>query len=169
MKKGFTLIELLVVVLIIGILSAIALPQYTKAVEKARATEAVSIISTLEKATDRFVMENGYKTGYFLPAAGAMNPPLSLDIDIPCQGGESGCETKYFSYNDDKDGSAGSGYIIYAYRNSTNPYYILFSRQEAVGRWNRICGCGGECTSASLAVCKGLEAQGWTFDEEWDF
>lgn len=76
--RGFTLIELLVVVLIIGILAAVALPQYQKAVDKSHMVQGTNLLNSLHKAQEMHYLATGAYTIDF----------SELDMDF----GSTGCE-----------------------------------------------------------------------------
>lgn len=130
---GFTLIELLVVVLIIGILSAVAVPQYTKAVEKSRISEARIMLKNLLNAYKVKCLEEGVDLGdhcgegeYTL----ADNTLVNLDINLP--GAVYECpddfcfDTKDWQYSYDSDSfnanRKGKNYYLYIDKGEENIY-----------------------------------------------
>ena len=58
-EEGFTLVELIVVVMMIGILSSIAIPQFMTAADKAKQKEATAIVASMIKAATAFNTEYG--------------------------------------------------------------------------------------------------------------
>lgn len=87
--KGFTLIELLVVVLIIGILSSVALPQYQKAVLKSRTAEVWANLKTLNMAANAYCLENPSGSGY-INTRSSSDLSSALAVEVP--------SSKYFYY-----------------------------------------------------------------------
>ena len=84
MNKAFTLIELLVVVLIIGILAAIALPQYQKATDKARFTQMLITARNIKDAQAVYYMANNAYADNAEDLGVTIPPGISVSYKTAC-------------------------------------------------------------------------------------
>ena len=159
-KKAFTLIELLVVVLIIGILAAVALPQYQKAVEKAKMAEAVTLVRAIANAHQLYYMANGTYLGY--------RDIDKLDIEIPGEiytsYGGNRIKTKDFVYSTMGTGSGVENLLAMAHRVTSNPNniesYFISITQEDPQKIHCTVLESGVATSIQKKLCEELDASG---------
>ena len=85
-KRSVTLTEVLVVIMIIAILAALTIPMYTKTVEKARDSEAITILKLIRTGEEIYKLENHYyyphsSHGGYETDISAINYYLSLNLD----------------------------------------------------------------------------------------
>ncbi len=157
-KQAFTLIELLVVVLIIGILAAVALPQYERAVMRSRYATLKAATNALYTAEQVYFLANGQYTDNL----------TALDIDLPgctmtnnseCTFPWGKCVAQTFRVSCENTQTLKNGYARYLSdtaistygtsscwafsTNLTDKYNELCKREGGTYKWHAGCTVGG--------------------------
>ena len=157
-KKAFTLIELLVVVLIIGILAAIALPQYEKAVWKSRLVELITNTKAIQDCFDMYVLQNG------LPASEVNLKDMGCAAELT--GGQwSGDSylTEYFEYYEPYCDN--SMCYLYTFERKGNTGLATKIRTHHATPFKR---CYTNRNEKGRFLCRTLESQGYQYVDESD-
>ncbi len=159
MKKAFTLIELLVVVLIIGILAAIALPQYRAAVEKARASEALINLKHATESWSLYLLANGSVEGSYIPPKDIME----LSGGHWDERGEAYCTKNFYYLLDDTSEVSANRCSPTSdcsdCQEETTEYELHKERDAVSNSWEY-----NRCyayTDFGYKICKGFEGQGF--------
>ncbi|MBR2081397.1 MAG: prepilin-type N-terminal cleavage/methylation domain-containing protein [Elusimicrobiaceae bacterium] len=161
-KQAFTLIELLVVVLIIGILAAVAVPQYQKAVMKSRYATLKNLVKSIANAQEVYYLANGQYAHNF----------EVLDISMPAGKDEEKSRGDYYVYSWGNC-TLGSSDVpwIRCVNESIEMGYQLYLKNHShqLARGTALClAYNSDRTSVSNKVCK-LESNGRVWDSDSSF
>ena len=78
-KAGFTLVEIMIVVAIIGLLAAIAIPNFVKARATSQANACINNLRQIDGAAQQFALENRKSTGDAISYPGDLTPYIKLN------------------------------------------------------------------------------------------